>query len=1096
MLRLLPRLRRAPAPAPRPRVEPTVTWPQRAPMRVSLSALAASLSKPAPLEPKVNPFQLPRYPKGVLPGGRTELAMDENTTQIVASAWDFGAAIHGLWAEGIGFMGYPYLAELSQRAEYRRASEVIAEEMTRKWIKLKATGENDKTDKIKVLNQRLDQFKVREAFREALEHDGFFGLGFLLLDFDDDDAELRTPLAITPEKIGRHRLRAIRVVDPTWTAPNRYDARDPTSPSFYRPQSWFVMGREIHATRMMSMVSRPLPDILKPAFNFGGLSLSQMMKPYVDNWLRTRQSVSDLINAFTVFNLSTNLEGLLAGAGGEAENQRLEIMTNIRSNRGMLVTDKNTEELKNISAPLGTLDHLQAQSQEHICSVIAVPLVKYLGVTPSGLNASADGEIRVFYDGIKARQEKVCGDRVRTILRVLQLDEWGEIDPEIDYEFVPLWELDEAGAATVRKTNADTDQVLTTLGAIDPDEVRQRIAAEPDSPYAGLDLSKPAPGPPQPPGGEGGEGGMPPGGGQDTDPATSEAILSALRGQGMSDATAQALFDALQIGGTEDDAGQAFLDALRGPDGVILDTLRDKAGDPTGKMFLDALRGKPDAARVMLDALAADAAIEADPDEREALEDDEARIATVLAELGIAEDAAAWEETKHPRDDDGKFGSGGGGGGGGGKAKSHSLPDHPAFLDKYAKGMKAIVTGGVAYGETPKEIGDKIKAFVGQFAHGSIAKYGNTVLGAIEKGNGLPKGSLGEAKPKGKGATPMPAAKPAPKPAAPKPQAASPADLDEPAPDYESDMDVEGPTPHAGSVPQQAIHAIATGPGTDAEKIAQIKANSIVQGYPHGFTAQFAKEWIKALGGNTDDMGPATSPAPTPAKPKATKASGATVPGTAKGAPGVTTHNDPDVIQWASKLFGSAAKPSSTSSAGAKKIAPSLEKSFWGRVPAVAKSALTSYQGTGHHAMNGVLRGQIDPAHTDAVGKIKAVHKLFQDEATKLTEDVIMRRGVGVFDPKLVPTWKTQLAHGLPCIYTAEGFVSASMADQAAFSSKPLIFEMICRKGTRAIGVDGMKDIGENELLLSHGQQFEVYEIKEATHQTVIRMVSGKALED
>jgi len=694
MIRLLPRLRR-PTEPPRQRVEPTVTWPQRAPMRVSISALAASLSKPAPPEPKINPFQMPRYPKGVLPNGRTELAMDENTTQIVASAWDFGAALHGLWAEGIGFMGYPYLAELSQRAEYRRASEVIAEEMTRKWIKLRATGDDDKADKIKVLGDRLEQFHVRDVFREVLEFDGFFGLGFVYLDFGDADTdELRTPLVASPEKIGHHRLKAIRAVDPTWTAPNRYDARDPTSPTFYRPQSWFMMGREIHTTRLLSVVSRPLPDILKPAYNFGGLSLSQLMKPYVDNWLRTRQSVSDLINAFTVFNLSTNLEGLLTGAGGEAENQRLEIMTNIRSNRGMLVTDKATEELKNISAPLGTLDKLQAQSQEQICSVIAVPLVKYLGVTPSGLNASADGEIRVFYDGIKARQEKVCTDKVRTILQILQLDEWSEVDPEIDFEWVPLWELDEASAATVRKTNADTDAVLVEVGAIDPDEVRQRIAAEPESPYAGLDLSKPAPGPPA---AAGMEGEMPPEGGQDIDPATSHAIFTALRDHGVADPTAEALLEALQLGGAGEDVEQALLAALRSG---------DDAG--VGKALIAALGGTDS---VFLEALKAN--------------DDQPFQKTLMG--AFAQDAAEFKESDHPRGQPGNAGQFGPGGGGKGAGKKKAGGEGKEQAGQ--KGAEGAPAAGEAAKKSPasslmpnpkryseaeaRELGAKIAASVG-----------------------------------------------------------------------------------------------------------------------------------------------------------------------------------------------------------------------------------------------------------------------------------------------------------------------------------------------------------------------------------------------
>ncbi|MGF6605041.1 hypothetical protein P3T23_009802, partial [Paraburkholderia sp. GAS448] len=47
--------------------------------------------------------------------------------------------------------------------------------------------------------------------------------------------------------------------------------------------------------------------MLKPAYAFGCLSLSQIAKPYVDNWLRTRQSVSDLLHSFSTMVLKTNL---------------------------------------------------------------------------------------------------------------------------------------------------------------------------------------------------------------------------------------------------------------------------------------------------------------------------------------------------------------------------------------------------------------------------------------------------------------------------------------------------------------------------------------------------------------------------------------------------------------------------------------------------------------------------------------------------------------------------------------------------------------------------------------------------------------------
>jgi phage-related protein (TIGR01555 family) len=201
--------------------------------------------------------------------------------------------------------------------------------------------------------------------------------------------------------------------------------------------------------------------------------------------------VSDLIHAFTVFVLKTNLTSLLANA--DAMIGRLTAFIFGRDNKGLMLVDKETEELENVSAPLGSLDKLQAQSQEQMASVNKEPLIKMLGITPSGLNATSDSEIRNWYDHVRAVQESTLGDLVTTALSVIQLSETGAIDPDISYEFVPLWELDEAGKAAVEKTKADTDSVYMAGSVISNEEVRTRLAGDPSSPYHGLEGDAPEP---------------------------------------------------------------------------------------------------------------------------------------------------------------------------------------------------------------------------------------------------------------------------------------------------------------------------------------------------------------------------------------------------------------------------------------------------------------------------------------------------------------------------------------------------------------------------------------------------------------------------
>lgn len=457
-----------------------------------------------PQAPRRHSFIAPTYAPGVLPDREARLAMDDAMSALNDGEWAWASSAnmqHGTWAEGIGFMGYPFLSELSQRSEYRQPCEVMAEEMTRKWIAIEATGTDDKNAKIKKLVDAIDRFGLREVFRDAIELDGIMGQSLIYPDiymgdkpaYDDDD-EIQTPLLMDKAKVARGSLAGFRVIEPTWVAPNKYDSRNPMDPTFYKPQEWFVMGKRVHISRLMQIVSRTVPDILKPAYNFGGLSLMQMMRPYIDNWLDVRQSVTDLIKAFTIWNLSTDMAATLQdGDSGVGLDDRLRLFTLMMKNRGVMATDSEAEALTNISAPLGTLDHLQAQAQEHMAAPARIPLVKLFGITPSGLNATSEGEIRTFYDSIHGMQERVLYKPLKCAIDLIQLSEFGSIDPELTSRFLPLYELDEAAQAVVRQTDANTDLIYVNGSVISPEEVRRKLANDPTSRYAGLE------GPPPPP---------------------------------------------------------------------------------------------------------------------------------------------------------------------------------------------------------------------------------------------------------------------------------------------------------------------------------------------------------------------------------------------------------------------------------------------------------------------------------------------------------------------------------------------------------------------------------------------------------------------
>ncbi|CAI3933583.1 DUF1073 domain-containing protein [Commensalibacter communis] len=398
--------------------------------------------------------------------------------------------------EGIGFPGYPYLAQLSCRSEYRTIVQTRAQEMTREGISFEFVTKDQETeqnvDKLQEIEAEFKRLDILNLLRKHLENDAYFGISHIYIDLKEaqnDPEEKTSPLILSDKKIKKGSLVGLRLVEPIWTTPVMYDTIDPFDEYFYKPSMWWVLGQQIHASRLLTTITNPVPDVMKPAYNFGGVPFAFMCKPYVDNWLRTRQSVSDLIKSFSVMVLKTDLSQLLSTGCSEL-NKRAALMAAYRDNRGLQIVDKETEEFTNVSASLSGLDKLQAQSQEHMAAVSGIPLVKLLGVTPSGLNASSDGEIRTFYDRISAIQESNLRPVLSKILKLIQLNLYGKVEDNISFTFNPLWQLDALQQSTVDLNQAQTLDVFSQTNTLKPEEIKGAIRNMNVPFFDGVDLSQ------------------------------------------------------------------------------------------------------------------------------------------------------------------------------------------------------------------------------------------------------------------------------------------------------------------------------------------------------------------------------------------------------------------------------------------------------------------------------------------------------------------------------------------------------------------------------------------------------------------------------
>jgi hypothetical protein len=206
-----------------------------------LRALIAGMT-PAPFGEGVNPFTPNFNPPTVVKEALSAkgLAFDSLPA---AGVVDFArAGLAGIVGPREGFLGFPELAILSLRPEYRSPAEIIATESTRKWIKIKCSDDADKTAKVAKIEAEFERLNVQGVFRQISEHDALFGRAHLFVDVDGvvEGDELKLPIGggsdeLSKLKIGRGSLKELRAVEPVWVWPITYNSLNPLSPKWYRP---------------------------------------------------------------------------------------------------------------------------------------------------------------------------------------------------------------------------------------------------------------------------------------------------------------------------------------------------------------------------------------------------------------------------------------------------------------------------------------------------------------------------------------------------------------------------------------------------------------------------------------------------------------------------------------------------------------------------------------------------------------------------------------------------------------------------------------------------------------------------------------------
>ena len=368
----------------------------------------------------------------------------------------------------------------------RRIIDFISSEMVREWF----TIEGDTDDRIMKYLKTLD---AKNSMSDLVTWSRLFG-GAIIIIGADDGGELSEPL----------NERAIRSVDflhvfdrtqIDWNESDLYT--DPTNPKYGSPEIYRITPTSnqnifsVHETRVLRLNGERIPIRTSDTNNGWGDSALQSIYTQLKNLGASYGIVANIMEDFiqTVLKID-NLQEILENGDEDLIRKRLDIIDTSRHVSNTILMDAREDYEKQSSSVAG-LDALVDRFALALSGATGIPYTFLMGRPPSGLQASGDADIRMFYDMIKSRQE----DQLQPLLeRLISVILSASNSPsnlsinDITIEFVPLWQMDEMEQAQHRKTVAEADAIYLDRGVVSSGEVAiSRFGGSAYSPETSID---------------------------------------------------------------------------------------------------------------------------------------------------------------------------------------------------------------------------------------------------------------------------------------------------------------------------------------------------------------------------------------------------------------------------------------------------------------------------------------------------------------------------------------------------------------------------------------------------------------------------------
>lgn len=343
----------------------------------------------------------------------------------------------------------------------------------------------------------LDELEWDEKFMIGLKWARLFGgsIGVMLI---DDGKGLEQPLDWDRIKsIDDIKIYDRSLVVPDYASINKYESNDPSNARGSRlgyPETYMVTSKygtfTVHESRCLIFQNGVLPERTTN-------SIYQMWG--IPEYLRIHRAIRDvevahgmapkmLDRSVQAIYKMQNLAMELATEDGESNVlKRLQIIDMARGLLNSIVIDSEGEDYDFKSFSYAGVSDVINTTCNYLSAITNIPQTILFGRSPAGMNATGASDLESYYNYVERIQKRMVKSNLRYLLAIIckagiATKEIDEIPP-LKVEFNSLWSMSEQEKvaldlqkAQVAQTNANTASVYVQMQAIDPSEVRKKLA--------------------------------------------------------------------------------------------------------------------------------------------------------------------------------------------------------------------------------------------------------------------------------------------------------------------------------------------------------------------------------------------------------------------------------------------------------------------------------------------------------------------------------------------------------------------------------------------------------------------------------------------